>query len=308
MVEILIGTGGWNYFNVPGDRLRNYARVFKTVEVNSTYYSIPELSMVEGWRRRVPSDFEFTVRCNRELIRRLQLESLNQSFEVFECMKQICSILRANILHIQISSIFKLDSKMISKIDDFLSSISNYNPQLAWQINANDFKSERHTLLGILEKHKAIHCIDLSKENPAYQSNIIYSRLFGKGLHNVYQFTNSELEEIDGKVREGGAEKVYLNFHGVKMYKDAARINIYETSGKFPKVTRGEGIPSVLEVLKEDAQFPSTTSMLIKSQGWKVYEWKDFKQLHVSEILNRIGEKSFGNLSDLEVELRRLKF
>lgn len=58
MVEILTGAGGWEYFNVPSDRLHNYARAFRTVEVNSTFYTIPPLSLVESWRRRVPKKDE----------------------------------------------------------------------------------------------------------------------------------------------------------------------------------------------------------------------------------------------------------
>ena len=102
-------------------------------------------------------------------------------------------------------------------------------------------------------------------------------------------------------------EKAYLNFHGTRMYNDAARMSIYQAAGKFPKVTNSIGIDSVIETLKEDAQFPSTTSFLINSQGWKVCEWKDDKQLHLSEVLGMIEEKKFESLSELEAELHRLK-
>jgi len=67
LVEVLVGTGGWYYFNVPGDRLRNYAKAFKTVEVNSTFYRIPPLSLVESWRRRVPEEFEFIPLSDKPL-------------------------------------------------------------------------------------------------------------------------------------------------------------------------------------------------------------------------------------------------
>ena len=306
LVEILIGTGGWDYFNVPGDKLRNYARVYKTVEVNSTFYAISPLSMVRNWRRRVPEDFEFTVRCSRELTHRLQFKPLNQALEVFESMKQICSVLRANVLHVQTSSTFRLNKEIIEKIDDFLSSINLANLRMAWEIRGGS-GSERQSLLSILENHDVIHCVDLSRGTPAYESNIIYSRLFGKGFHNIYQFTNSELEEIDGKVKASTAEKAYLNFHGQRMYKDAVRISIYEASGKFPKITSSIGVDSAIEVMKEDAYFPSTTSQLIKSQGWKVCEWRNDQQLHLSDILKGIEKRSFKNLSELEAELHRLE-
>ncbi|MCJ7633369.1 DUF72 domain-containing protein, partial [Candidatus Bathyarchaeota archaeon] len=92
MVRILIGSGGWGYFKVPRDRLRNYARAFNTVEVNSTFYSIPPLSLAENWRKRVPEAFEFTVRCPRELSYRLQFNPLSSSLELFDHMKQIANV------------------------------------------------------------------------------------------------------------------------------------------------------------------------------------------------------------------------
>lgn len=80
LVEVLVGAGGWAYFNVSGDRLRGYAKAFRMVEVNSTFYRIPPLSLVRSWRRRVPEDFKFTVRCHREITRRLQSNNKIKNF------------------------------------------------------------------------------------------------------------------------------------------------------------------------------------------------------------------------------------
>jgi uncharacterized protein YecE (DUF72 family) len=305
LVEILIGAGGWDYFNVPGDRLQNYARAFRTVEVNSTYYTLPPPAMVQSWRKRVPDAFEFTVRCNRELLNRLRRETLESSLQVFDRMKQICSVLKARILHVQIPSTYGLDKEEIEKIDEFLSTANLRDTRLAWEIRVPSGEGRRN-LLNVLEEHEIIHAVDLSKENPAYESDIIYSRLFGKGFQNIYQFTNAELEQIDRKVKGSGAGKAYLNFHGTRMYKDAARISVYETSGNFPKVTLGVGVDSVLEVLEEDARFPVLTSELIRSQGWKVCEWKNNEQLRLSEVLSKIKERKFESILELATELRRL--
>ena len=63
--EILIGTGGWQYFLIPGkDRLREYAKVFDFVEVNSTFYRRIPASLCFSWRRRVPENFIFTVKSD----------------------------------------------------------------------------------------------------------------------------------------------------------------------------------------------------------------------------------------------------
>ena len=134
MVEVLVGAGGWSYFNIPGDRLRNYATAFKTVEVNFTYYTIPPISLVRSWRSRVPNDFEFTVRCNRELIQELEQNSINSSLDIFERMEKICQILKARVLHILITKKSIIDNELIDNIDKFLSSANYSNLQLAWEI------------------------------------------------------------------------------------------------------------------------------------------------------------------------------
>src|SRR3954462_1365430 len=67
-VPIRVGTCSWadeslsKYYyprEVKGaeERLRYYAERFDTVEVNSTYYHLPERQMVERWAERTPEGF-----------------------------------------------------------------------------------------------------------------------------------------------------------------------------------------------------------------------------------------------------------
>ena len=42
MPELIIGCGGWQYFLIPGvDSLEIYSQAFRFVEVNSTFYTLP---------------------------------------------------------------------------------------------------------------------------------------------------------------------------------------------------------------------------------------------------------------------------
>jgi uncharacterized protein YecE (DUF72 family) len=47
----------------PGERLTYYAQHFDTVEVDSTYYRLPALQMVERWAERTPDDFVMHVKA-----------------------------------------------------------------------------------------------------------------------------------------------------------------------------------------------------------------------------------------------------
>ena len=74
---ILIGTSGFSYsdwigpFYPPGlpqrDQLGFYAREFSTVEVNITYYRIPEPRLVQGWAAKTPERFLFSVKAYQGL-------------------------------------------------------------------------------------------------------------------------------------------------------------------------------------------------------------------------------------------------
>ena len=60
--NILLGTSGWSYkewegaFYMKGEKrkLRAYANVFKTAEIDSTFYRNPTKGMVMGWLKYSP--------------------------------------------------------------------------------------------------------------------------------------------------------------------------------------------------------------------------------------------------------------
>src|SRR5437762_9105952 len=61
MSQLLIGTGGWAYFKVPGtDSLEAYSHAYDLVELNSSYYELPPNSSASDWRKRVPPHFRFS--------------------------------------------------------------------------------------------------------------------------------------------------------------------------------------------------------------------------------------------------------
>jgi len=73
--KILVGTASWSdpgfverWYpkKMPaGERLQWYAEHFDMVEVNSTFYSVPEPRMVERWCAATPNDFTFDVKLHQ---------------------------------------------------------------------------------------------------------------------------------------------------------------------------------------------------------------------------------------------------
>jgi uncharacterized protein YecE (DUF72 family) len=307
LIDYLIGTGGWAYFHVAGLRpLSAYSRLFNFVEVNSTFYQVPNLKTVEYWRRQVPPDFEFSVRCNRDLTHVYQFQSDEKAFEIFSQMITICETLKADILHMQTPSTFQPSRENARLLDSFMSSIDRKTVRTALEVRGSN-QALTPDFTGTMQKHDMIHSVDLANdEQPAYKSDILYTRLFGKGRHNVYQPTDQELKSIDNRALSGTHKKAVVSFHFVRMYQDARRLKLYKETGKFPTITRSTGLTSLMQVLREDAQFPTGKKELIQHQGWKLYDQSTDERIRASETLQKLPDKTYENLDNVIDTLRKL--
>ena len=308
MTRYLIGAGGWAYFQVRGVHpLVAYSKAFDFVEVNSTFYEMPNLKLVESWRRLVSADFEFAVRCNKALTHKHRFKPIPEAFEVMEKMIAICSRLKAEILQLQTPATFKLTKTNIDLIRNFFSSTDLKGIKVALETRIAK-RPLNPDFVKTMQDYNMIHCVDLSKdEEPAYQSDVLYSRLFGKSSHNIYQPTDAELTKIDRKATKEDYKTVAMSFHFVRMYKDAARLKMYKESGKFSMVTRSTGLGSLREVLREDAKFPSSKEELMRHQGWKLVDSSKSKRVHASYMLEKLPEKTYNSISEVVQSLESVK-
>jgi uncharacterized protein YecE (DUF72 family) len=304
MGRILIGTGGWDYFSIPqSDRLGAYSSAYDFVEVNSTYYRLPRPATAASWRTRVPSKFEFAVRCHRHIAEGSKLELDSKAVRIVDSIEKICRYLRANVLAVLVPKTVVADSELAPKLKAFLSSLSLGKTKLALE-----FRGAKPTddVLNILRDNDAIHSVDISTSNPLAQSTTLYTRLFGSGEGNVYEFDDNELKNVAAKANSPKFEKSILAFHGVRMYRDAARLKIYLDSGKFPSLTGQVGLDSLGEVLKEDTVFPITKARLVKVQGWKLFDSTTTKRIRASEVLRKLPDKTYQGFGDLRASLDRV--
>ena len=304
MTEYLIGTGGWAYFNIPHKpALKAYSETFRFVEVNSTFYEYPSTRMVERWRRTVPDEFTFTVRCHQDLTHRIGLKPIDHAYSVFSRMLNICRTLDAPFLHLLTPASYVLDDIKIRQAEDFLSTLNLKDTRLAWEVRSPITRK----LVDLMHDVGIVHSTDLSKEEPSYKSDALYSRVFGKGKHNLYQFTDDELIEIDQKIRKAEAKVAIITYHGPRMTSDALRFKRYKETGTFIPITAYTGIESAKAVLQEDAKLPSTKAELIKHQGWKVIDLTLDKRVHLHELLSKIPEKTYNSLQEVIKELTAIQ-
>ena len=297
MGQLSVGAGGWDYFSVPsGDRLKAYSSAYDFVEVNSTYYRLPSPVTVSSWRRRVSLGFEFSIRCHKDLAELHRLELTSKNVRLVDSIERICSQLRASVLTILIPKELVGDEELSSKISAFLSTMSLGRTCIAVEFRGGEPTDDTFKTL---QDHDAVHSVDISKQYPKVESSILYSRLFGKGKQNIYEFDDNELQDIAAKASGPKFEKSILAFHGVRMYRDAARLKTFLNSGKFPSLTGQVGLESLSEVLSEDARFPTSKSRLVDEQGWKLFDVTAEERVRARVFLERLPEKTYTTINEV---------
>jgi uncharacterized protein YecE (DUF72 family) len=108
-----VGCQGWNYddwVTGPGERvfypqgtrssqmLEVYARAFETVEVDSTFYAIPPVTTFEGWAKRTPPRFTFSLKLPQEITHERALGAGSA-----ELLEEFCE--RARVLERKLASV-----------------------------------------------------------------------------------------------------------------------------------------------------------------------------------------------------------
>jgi len=102
MGEIRIGTSGWHYNHWRGNfyaektpssqMFERYIRAFDTVELNGTYYRLPEPGAVRNWYRAAPEGFLFAFKGSRFLTHNKKLkdpqEPLRRIFRAAKGLKE----------------------------------------------------------------------------------------------------------------------------------------------------------------------------------------------------------------------------
>jgi uncharacterized protein YecE (DUF72 family) len=90
-MRIRAGTSGWSYAEWKGhfypeklaakEMLRYYSGHFSTVEVNNTFYRLPNLTTLEGWSAQVPDDFTFVLKASKRITHDKRLKEVGDSVE-----------------------------------------------------------------------------------------------------------------------------------------------------------------------------------------------------------------------------------
>ncbi|HET6646685.1 MAG TPA: DUF72 domain-containing protein, partial [Pyrinomonadaceae bacterium] len=76
-MTLYVGTSGYSYKEWKGsfypeklpakEMLTYYATRLPAVEINNTFYRLPQKSMLESWKEQVPDGFKFSVKASQRI-------------------------------------------------------------------------------------------------------------------------------------------------------------------------------------------------------------------------------------------------
>jgi uncharacterized protein YecE (DUF72 family) len=185
MTDIRIGTSGWHYKHwigryypkdiKPAAMLAWYLRDFDTVEINNTFYRLPEESAFDTWRKSVPANFVFAVKGSRFITHMIKLKDPNRGIVNFVPRAKRLGKKLGPILW-QLPPGWKVN---VERLDEFLSTLPK-RTRHAFEFRNQSWLTD--AVLEVLHRHNAAFCI---YELAGYQSPIeitadwTYVRLHG---------------------------------------------------------------------------------------------------------------------------------
>ena len=227
--KILVGTASWSdpgfvehWYpkKMPaGERLAWYAQHFEMVEVNSTFYSVPDARLVERWIHATPDDFVFDVKLHQLLSRhstnlKLLPPSLQKKSEsdvkgrvkltpkleaaMIDELRLPLEMLRGSgklgALLLQLSPAFSPKKHALNELDDLLGALGDYRIAIELR-NRNWVEGENlEPTLVFFRKHSAtLVSVDAPTEkhftimppglNAITNPRLAYLRLHGRDAH-----------------------------------------------------------------------------------------------------------------------------
>jgi len=224
--NILLGTSGWSYKDWIGpfykkkekSMLSAHCKVFKTAEIDSTFYRFPSKGTAMGWLKYSPTDFIFAAKLPKLITHEKKL-SLNEGVE--DDLKRFCELMEPLHLNGKLGCILiQLPPRFGFDLDLMQNFLEVLPINIRFAVEFRDLSWMREETWRLLEKYEVAYTIvdePLLPPEVKLTSKIAYFRWHGRGSRPWYNYRYSidELEPWVPKVKEvaNKVETVYGYFN-----------------------------------------------------------------------------------------------
>jgi uncharacterized protein YecE (DUF72 family) len=222
MGKVYIGTSGWVYkewqkhfypADIPAkEHFQFYATQFPTVEINATFYRLPTLKMVKGWRDKAPPGFVFALKGSRFITHILKISGASKGLRKY--------FSRINPMKARVGPILWQLPPFLKKSPERLEKFLKILPKD--YCHAVEFRHaswyEDDEAFEVLRKYNAAH-VWLSSlrmpENFTDTADFIYIRFHGLKGGARHDYTRAELEPWARNIRKQAraGKNVYAYFN-----------------------------------------------------------------------------------------------
>jgi uncharacterized protein YecE (DUF72 family) len=232
MAKIFIGTSGYIYshwedgvFYPTGlpksKKLEYYSKHFDTVELNSTFYRLPEGKTFESWYKRTPQNFIFALKAWRFITHIKKLKDCKDLFETFLKRALILKEKLGPILF-QLPPFLKANFQVFEDFCQMVKKNSPKNLRFAFEFRNESWCKEE--IYQILKKFNFAWVVVDSPSWPKVFkvcSDFVYVRMHGSKILFGSKYTKKELKDLAKKIKKWKKQNldVYVYFNNdVKCY------------------------------------------------------------------------------------------
>ena len=223
-----------------------YYSVFKTVELQNTFYDLPSVEWALSIRREAPQGFSFAVKAWQVIThppssptwRRMGrrpggdpggygfLRPSRENIEALERTLEVAKALEAFIVVFQTPASMPLNQDAVKWVDEFFEQAVSMSSAVRYGWEPRGEWARSPVLEEVLSKHGVVHVTDLLRARSVFHGNMVYTRLHGLGSGEVnysYKYTDRDLEGLALILKEMGFDTAYVMFNNVSMLNDASR-------------------------------------------------------------------------------------
>ncbi len=226
MASVRVGCSGWNYKSwrgrfypaeVPASCwLEYYAARFDTVEINNTFYRLPERDTFEAWRRRVPPSFLAAIKASRFLTHMRRLRDPDEPLARMFSRASALGPVLGPVLY-QLPASLTVDRERLGAFLAALPPACDGRP-LRHVLEFRDPSWYRDDIFELLDAHQVALCVH-DKQGSALEGPFVgpfvYVRFHGPTGTYSGSYSQSRLkrwaERLADQVRKGRGVFAYFN-------------------------------------------------------------------------------------------------
>ncbi|MFB6270324.1 MAG: DUF72 domain-containing protein [Halobacterium sp.] len=248
---VTVGTCGYSYYDAPEgwkdeyeSKLAAFADEYAAVELQSTFYELPQVSTAERWRREAGEGFTFALKAWQAVTHPSSSPTWNNHRDAepegekgyFKDAPAVddawnetlerADALDAEVVVLQTPPSFGASDEYEAALRSFVERVDRRGYTVAWEPRGT-WKDDPERVEAVCRDLDLVHVVNPLHRDPVDATDTAYCRMHGEtdDVHDYeYRYEDDELDDLADAVQNLDADDVYVLFNNTNMFEDAARL------------------------------------------------------------------------------------